>query len=197
MNRIKIDLKAWESSSSPICTKLVNLDAAEQLLYQAMTMEYGYTDEEIRQFTENPDCAGWNEWNERLCKEEEALVIECGGVYHEDMETNKEPTIHQAVQLIKSREQKELREAIEKYGKPTQEGLEFRFEDDSPVIAAYSKDEPCDIVVLGVTLENGRLLLYASEKDGYNPRDCPVDEVFAGHLDYVTSELIYRTAKTA
>ena len=51
MNRIKIDLKAWESSSSPICTKLVNLDAAEQLLYQAMTMEYGYTDEEIRQFT--------------------------------------------------------------------------------------------------------------------------------------------------
>ena len=47
MDRIKIDIQAWESAQVPICTKLVNIDLAEQLLYQGMVMDYGYTDDEI------------------------------------------------------------------------------------------------------------------------------------------------------
>lgn len=198
MNRIQIQLDAWESAPSPICTKLVNLDAAEQLLYQIMTLDYGYSDDDIRRLSDSEtETDESNKWSERLCREEEAVVIECGGIYYEDMEKNPEPTIHQTVQLIKSREKKELKDVLEKYGKATKKGYEFRFEDESPVIAAYSKDEPCDIVVLGVTLEDNNLLLYASEKDGYNPRNYPVDEVFAGHLDYVTSDIICRITKAA
>ena len=198
MNRIPIQLEAWESAPSPICTKLVNLDAAEQLLYQIMTLDYDYSDDDIRRLSGSETKTDESDkWSERLCREEEAVVIECGGVYYKDMEKNPEPTIYQAVQLIKNREQKELKNVLEKYGKATKKGYEFRFENDSPVVAAYSKDEPCDIVVLGVTLEDDSLLLYASEKDGYNPRNYSVDEVFAGHLDYVTSDIIYRTTKAA
>lgn len=198
MNRIEIQLDAWESAPCPICTKLVNLDAAEQLLYQAMTQDYGYSDDDIRRLSDSEtETYESNKWSERLCKEEEAVVIECGGVYYEDMGENPEPTIYEAIQQIKLREQKELKDVLEKYGKATKKGYEYRFEDDSPVVAAYSKDEPCDIVVLGVTLEDDNLSLYASEKDGYNLRNYPVDEVFAGHLDYVTSDIIYRTTKAA
>ena len=198
MNRIQIQLDAWESAPSPICTKLVNLDAAEQLLYQIMTLDYGYSDDDIRRLSgSKTETEGSDKWSERLCREEEAVVIECGGVYYEDMGQDPEPTVYQAVQMIKSREQKELKDVLEKYGKATKKGYEFPFENESPMIAAYSKDEPCDIVVLRVTLEDNKLLLYASEKDGYNPRNYPVDEVFAGHLDYVTSDIVYRTTKAA
>ncbi len=198
MNRIQIQLEAWESAPSPICTKLVNLDAAEQLLYQIMTLDYGYSDNDIQRLSESEtETDESDRWSERLCREEEAVVIECGGVYYEEMENNPEPTIHEAVQLIKSREQEELKEALRKYGKSSESGYEYRFEDESPVIAAYSKDEPFDIVVLSVTLKNDVLSLYASEKNYYNPRQYPVDEVFAGHLDFVTSDLIARNRKAA
>jgi hypothetical protein len=198
MNRIEIQLDAWESAPCPICTKLVNLDAAEQLLYQAMTQDYGYSDDDIRRLSDSEtETYESNKWSERLCKEEEAVVIECGGVYYEDMGENPDPTIYEAIQQIKLREQEELKDAVRKYGKSTSTGYEYRFEDDSPVVAAYSKDEPCDIVILSVMLKDDVLSLYASEKDFYNPRQYPADEVFAGYLDYVTSDLLARNRKVA
>lgn len=95
MNRIPIQLEAWESAPSPICTKLVNLDAAEQLLYQIMTLDYGYSDDDIRRLSgSETETDESDKWSERLCREEEAVVIECGGVYYEDTEkmTSREIT---------------------------------------------------------------------------------------------------------
>lgn len=203
MNRINIQPEIWEDACCPICTKNVNLEAAEQLLYQAMKMEYGYSDEDIRRFTESDECSREKDrWSERLCKEEEAVIIECGGVYYEDMENDNDnnplPTVWDSVQQIKAREQSELAEVLRQHGKPTKTGYEYRFQEDSPVIASYSHDEPCDIVILAAALVGENLSLYGIEKDcGYNPRLYDPKDVFAGHLDYVTSEIIYRATKAA
>ena len=75
------------------------------------------------------------------------------------MKDNPIPTIHQAVQQIKAREQQELKEALQKYGRPTKNGYEFRFEDESPAIAAYSNDDPCSSEGLSVSLKNDSLKL--------------------------------------
>ena len=104
MNKIPIQLEAWESAPSPICTKLVNLDAAEQLLYQIMTLDYGYSDDDIRRLSGSETQTDESDkWSERLCIEEEAVVIECGGVYYENMENNPETTIHQAMEIAKDK----------------------------------------------------------------------------------------------
>lgn len=203
MERINIQLEIWEDAATPICTEKVNLDAAEQLLYQSMKIYYGYTDEDIQKYLKDgPATRERDRWCERLCKEEEAVIIECGGVYYEDLDKDSEPTIHDAVENIKRREQVELAEAVRKFGKKTPKGYEFRFKENSPIIAAYSNDEPCDIIVLAVMLEEYELpdckdivktkfTLLATEKgSGFQPKEYMPDEAFAGQLEYVTSDLI-------
>ena len=205
MDRIKIDIQAWESAMVPICTKLVNIDLAEQLLYQGMVMDYGYTDDEIMHLvnhSDDPECENpeWEKWNERLCAEEEAVIIECGGVYYEDMDpvNDPTPTVYEAVRQIKAREQQELAEVLKQYGTPTSTGCEYRFEDESPIVASYINDEPCDLVVLAVWLDGNALSIYGMEKNcGFSPRFHDPNEVFAGHLDCVTSEIVYRATKAA
>lgn len=87
MDRIEIDLGMWEIAPCPIYTKNVDLDRAEELLYQSAVTEYGKTDVE-RLLTQDGNenwTREWEKFQEWLCAEEESIVIECGGVYCEDM----------------------------------------------------------------------------------------------------------------
>ena len=92
-----------------------------------------------------------------------------------------------SVQEVKKREQEELAKALRQRGKKVDGGYECHFEDECPIIAAYSWDEPCDVVVLAAKVdEDGDITLIVDEKnDRGNEHELDPDEVFAGHLDYV------------
>lgn len=89
MEKIEIELGAWESAPCPICTTNVDLDKAERLLYlSALSI---YSKDQLEDYLTNNDYRGsgwtreWEKFQEWLCAEEEAIIIECGGVYYEDM----------------------------------------------------------------------------------------------------------------
>lgn len=91
MNRIRVDLESWESAPCPICTKNVDVDKAERLLYASAVQSYGK--EVVEDYVSNWEDCVEDKWTteyehfaEWLCAEEEAIVMECGGVYYEDME---------------------------------------------------------------------------------------------------------------
>ena len=101
----------------------------------------------------------------------------------------KDFSIYDSVQEVKHREQVELAEALRRHGNRVDDGYEFHFEDECPIIAAYDYEEPCDVVVLAVKIDkDGDITLKVDEKNdrGYEHELDP-DEVFAGHLDFVTS----------
>lgn len=102
-----------------------------------------------------------------------------------------ELSIYDSVKAIKRREQKELAEALRKYGTRTDDGFEYRFEDECPIIGAYDYEEPCDVVILSARIDkDGYLKLIGDEKnDRGNPHSIDPDDVFAGQLEYVTSSL--------
>ena len=87
MSKIEIELGMWESAPCPICTKDVDLGRAEELLYQSAVTEYGESNVE-RLMTQDGNenwTKEWERFQEWLCAEEEAIVINCGGKYIEDM----------------------------------------------------------------------------------------------------------------
>lgn len=87
--KIKIDLDAWEAAPSPIYTKEVDIDRAEQLL--TLDMLSYYSQQEIDDFlTGKADSYATDKFNELLCEREEKVVIYCGGIYYEDMEDDDE-----------------------------------------------------------------------------------------------------------
>ena len=104
----------------------------------------------------------------------------------------KELSIYDSVKAIKRREQNELAEALRKYGNKTDDGFEYRFENECPIIAAYDYDEPCDVVILSVRVDKDEYIrLVGDEKnDRGNPHSIDPDDVFAGQLDYVTSSIV-------
>ena len=87
MEKIEIELGMWESAPAPICTDNVDLDKAEKKLYQSAVTVWG--EEDTKRLLEQDGNENWTrEWErfmEWLCAEEEAIVIECGGIYYEDM----------------------------------------------------------------------------------------------------------------
>lgn len=84
MERIEIELGAWESAPMPIYTAKVDVELAERLLYGTM-LNY-YDEQEIIKYltTEEKDYR-WGKFMDRMCEEEEKIVIECGGIYYDDM----------------------------------------------------------------------------------------------------------------
>ena len=87
MERIRIELDAWESAPCPICTENVDLDNAEKALYNVMRMRHGYDDNDIKKFLKGKGSQNEVErFNEVLCQEEEECILEWGGVYYEDMD---------------------------------------------------------------------------------------------------------------
>lgn len=88
MDRIKIDLLDWESAACAIYTTNVDLPTAEIELYSAMRSKWGYDDNDINNFLNNPDDCDYDareKFLSRLCEEEELAVMRNGGIYYEDM----------------------------------------------------------------------------------------------------------------
>ena len=82
-------------------------------------------------------------------------------------------------------------ETLRQYGESVDDGYEWHFEGECPIIAAYDYDEPCDVVILAVRVDkDGKLTIIGDEKnDRGNEHEIDVDEIFAGHLSFVTSEI--------
>ena len=100
-------------------------------------------------------------------------------------------SIYDSVQEVKHREQEELVSAIRQYGEKVADGYEWHFEGDCPIVAAYDYDEPCDVVILAVRVSNdGRITIIGDEKnDRGNEHEIDADDIFAGHIDFITSEI--------
>ncbi len=85
MERIEIQLEFWEDAACPIYTEKVNKDKAEKELYIAMKNN-GFTDKEISTFVKGEgDMYLRGKFSDRLCMEEENIIIENGGIYYEDL----------------------------------------------------------------------------------------------------------------
>ena len=94
MDRIEIEIGMWESAPCPICTENVDLDKAERMLYASAAQSYGK--EVVEDYITNKEEYDNEKWTseyehfcEWLCAEEEAIIMECGGVYYEDIEETK------------------------------------------------------------------------------------------------------------
>ena len=68
---------------------------------------------------------------------------------------------------------------------------EWHFEGECPIVAAYDYDEPCDVVILSVRAnKDGGLTIIGDEKnDRGNEHEIEADDIFAGHMDFITSEI--------
>lgn len=101
--------------------------------------------------------------------------------------------ISELVEEIKSREKSELIDALVNYGKKTKEGFKAYFDEDTnPIIAGYIGDDPCDIVIKSVLVTpKGNVVMTGLEKnDPYDEWEVTPDEIFAGHLSYVTETFL-------
>ena len=103
----------------------------------------------------------------------------------------KDFSIYDSVQEVKHREQEELAERLKLRGEKVYDGYEWHFEGECPIVAAYDYDEPCDVVILSVRVdEDGYFTIIGDEKnDRGNEHEIDVDEIFAGHLDFIISEI--------
>lgn len=100
-------------------------------------------------------------------------------------------SIHEQVQELKKREQDELKAAISKYGEYVDGGYEVHFEGEQPIVGGYLFDEPCDIVITAVRVnEKGYLRILGEDKECRDVQhSIEPDDIFGGHLDYVTSNI--------
>lgn len=86
---IKIELNAWESAPCPIYTGNItkdDLEKAERELYDVMCHYYRWNKEDVNRLLKGigePDEI--NDFKDAVCKEEEVLIMNYGGVYYEDM----------------------------------------------------------------------------------------------------------------
>lgn len=86
---IKIELGAWESAPCPIYTDNItkdDLEKAERELYDIMCHYYRWNSDDVNRLLKGiGDSDEIEEFKDAVCKEEETLVINYGGVYYEDM----------------------------------------------------------------------------------------------------------------
>lgn len=86
---IKIELDAWESASCPIYTGNItreDLEKAERELYDVMCHYYRWNKEDVNRLLKGiGETDEINEFKDAVCKEEEVLIMNYGGVYYEDM----------------------------------------------------------------------------------------------------------------
>ena len=103
----------------------------------------------------------------------------------------KDFSIYESVQEIKHREQEELAAALRLHGNKVDDGYEWHFEGECPIVAAYDYDEPCDVVILSVKIDkDGDLTIMGDEKnDRGNTHEIYADDRVAGHMDFITTEV--------
>lgn len=103
----------------------------------------------------------------------------------------KDFSIYDSVQEVKHREQEKLVTALRLHGEKVDDGYEWHFEGECPIVAAYDYDEPCDVVILAVRVDkDGNITIIGDEKnDRGNEHEIMVDDIFAGHIDFIISEI--------
>ena len=86
---IKIELDAWESAPCPIYTGNItkeDLEKAERELYDIMCHYYRWNKEDVNRLLKGiGDANEIEDFKDAVCKEEEVLIMNYGGVYYEDM----------------------------------------------------------------------------------------------------------------
>ena len=105
-----------------------------------------------------------------------------------------EKTISALLLEIKVRERSNLRNSVITYGRRVKKGWEYHFDDECPIIASYHHNEPCDVVILSVRVnKDGALIIRGDEKlDRGNEFELDPDNIFAGQLEYVTSNILVK-----
>ena len=103
----------------------------------------------------------------------------------------KDFSIYDSVQEVKHREQEELAAALKLHGEKVDDGYEWHFDGECPIVAAYDYDEPCDVVILSVRVDkDGYFTIIGDEKkDRGNEHEIDIDEIFAGHIDFIIAEI--------
>ena len=103
--------------------------------------------------------------------------------------------IYNKVQAIKKKEQDVLKQTLLNYGKEEEGQRIYRFSDDTaPIVAGYLFDDPCDIVIKKVAIdEDGSNLEIIGEDKEARGQELVVnpDDIFAGHIDFITDEIIW------
>ena len=96
---------------------------------------------------------------------------------------------HTSKRVLEAEARRRLRKELE-FAYQTQ-GYEWHFEGECPIVAAYDYDEPCDVVILSVRVnKEGKLTIIGDEKnDRGNEHEIEADDIFAGHMDFITSEI--------
>ena len=102
--------------------------------------------------------------------------------------------IYNKVQAIKKEEQDILKQTLLNYGKEEEGQRIYRFSDDTaPIVAGYLFDDPCDIVIKKVAIdEDGSNLEIIGEDKEARDQELVVnpDDIFAGHMDFITDEIL-------
>lgn len=102
--------------------------------------------------------------------------------------------IYDKVQAIKKEEQDILKQTLLRYGKEEEGRRIYKFSDGTaPIVAGYLFDNPCDIVIKKVAIdEDGSNLEIIGEDKEARGQELVVnpDDIFAGHLDFITDEIL-------
>ena len=86
---IKIELGAWENAPCPIYTDNItkeDLEKAERELYNIMCHYYRWNSDDVNRLLKGiGETDEIEDFKDAVCKEEELLIMNYGGVYYEDM----------------------------------------------------------------------------------------------------------------
>ena len=164
------------------------LNVADNLIKEDIEMflsEHGYSVNNITWMAANID-------NVPVTFHEYGTIAETGEELHLSKEYElKDRSFYHEVKYIKKREADELINAMRNHGEKVDDGYELHFEDDEPIIAGYLFDEPCDIIIKAVKVDNdGYLTILGEDKqDRSEVHEIDEDEFFAGQLDYVIEKV--------
>ena len=82
-----------------------------------------------------------------------------------------------------------LIEALKLHGNKIKNGYEYHF-NEQPIIAVSGEETPYDAVINSVNVEDGVITLIAEDKEYRgDEHEIDVDNVFAGHLEFVTDAI--------
>ena len=102
--------------------------------------------------------------------------------------------IYNKVQAIKKEEQDVLKQTLLNYGKEGEGQRVYKFSDDTaPIVAGYLFDNPCDIIIKQVSInEDGSNFKIIGEDKEAMGQELVVnpDDIFAGHIDFITDEIL-------
>lgn len=95
-------------------------------------------------------------------------------------------------QEIKHLEQKELIQALKKYGDKVDNGFEILFKVESPIIAVSGEESPYDAIITSVRVDSDDDITLLGYDKTYcdDSHEIDVNDVFCGHLEFVTSYIL-------